>query len=68
MRRLRAERRWVRPGVDDDEETLIAQPDAQKPTIEVREDDPEPTGLLDQFGRPIYREREPIGFRFSEND
>lgn len=38
------------------------------PEFVVLEDEPEPTGLLDRHGRPLLRQREPIGFRFSENE
>lgn len=34
-------------------------------TCTVHEPDPEPTGLLDQYGHPLIRQREPIGFRLS---
>ncbi len=34
-------------------------------TVYVHDDEPQKTGLLDQYGRPLYRmpERNPIGFR-----
>lgn len=64
--RPRAER-WVRPGVDDDEDVMVSSA-GQPATITVHEEDIPWTGLFDASGNKIYREREPIGFRFSDNE
>ena len=46
------------PDLDDEVEHMTI-------TVMEEDDDPEPTGLLDQHGNPLYRHKakRPIGFR-----
>lgn len=61
--------RGKRPRGDDFDDYMDDQDEDRRLTCEIETDDgPIDTGLLDANGDPIYRVKDPIGFRFSEND
>lgn len=61
--------RGMRPRGDDYQQYDDAQDQDRRLTCEIEvDDDPIDTGLLDANGDPIYRVKDPIGFRFSENE
>jgi hypothetical protein len=61
--------RGMRPRGDDYADYDDTQDQDRRLSVDIYcDDDPIDTGLLDANGDPIFRVKDPIGFRFSENE